>query len=328
MKTLLLIDGGGARGVIPAKLLAHWRAEILRRTGARSFHITRAVDFLGGTSTGGLIVGALNTKSKFSTPLMDADDVLQMYRDELKNIFKKPPRVVRGLWSEIYNADNIEKVFEDVFGFATNKDNILPYILPTYDFYSERPFYFTQHTPRVLMSHALRATSSAPYLFRPTKFKDAQGREGYYIDGGINANNSPLISAIIEARNSVEGFEVNNFRIISIGTGYKPNPREFKRVNRAGALYWAKNITPLLLGSNTQLIEQWGEMLFGEGGVFPKVEYIRINPELRQASASIDDVTESQIEAMEQDALNDVFVSESAHERVIEILIENGSRNL
>jgi patatin-like phospholipase/acyl hydrolase len=50
--TILSIDGGGIRGVIPAKLLA----EIERRTGKR---IAELFDFIAGTSTGGILAVGL-----------------------------------------------------------------------------------------------------------------------------------------------------------------------------------------------------------------------------------------------------------------------------
>jgi patatin-like phospholipase/acyl hydrolase len=49
---VLAIDGGGIRGLIPALVLAEFEA----RSGRRAFEL---FDLIAGTSTGGIIAGAV-----------------------------------------------------------------------------------------------------------------------------------------------------------------------------------------------------------------------------------------------------------------------------
>src|ERR1700754_2691236 len=79
---VLCIDGGGIRGLIPALVLA----EIERRTDRR---IAEMVDFVAGTSTGGILACALTRPDPDGRPLFSAEELAGIYVEEGPRIFRR-----------------------------------------------------------------------------------------------------------------------------------------------------------------------------------------------------------------------------------------------
>ena len=87
---ILSIDGGGIRGVIPARVLV----ELERLTG---LPIASTFDVIAGTSTGGIIALGLTRPTGVDGAPLAAREVLELYMRRGNEIF---PRVdVRGLRS-------------------------------------------------------------------------------------------------------------------------------------------------------------------------------------------------------------------------------------
>ena len=140
--TVLAIDGGGIRGIIPALILARieQRMENLLcdRNEKCQLRIADVFDLIAGTSTGGIIALAL-TKPDDSgkRPEYTAKRLVDLYLNEGKNIFCRPKshrvRSVCGWLNKKYPADGIQKVLEEYFG-STRLDQALTRVLiPTYD---------------------------------------------------------------------------------------------------------------------------------------------------------------------------------------------------
>jgi patatin-like phospholipase/acyl hydrolase len=74
--TVLTIDGGGIRGVIPARVLD----EIEKRAGRP---VCELFDMVSGTSTGGIIaLGLSKPRGKTREPANRAVDLLKLYVDQ------------------------------------------------------------------------------------------------------------------------------------------------------------------------------------------------------------------------------------------------------
>src|SRR5260370_20670598 len=88
-KRILAIDGGGIRGVIPAKVLV----KIEELTGGK--RIAELFDLIPGTSTSGILAARLCVPGPDgTTPNYAASDFVGLYRLQDKNIFSSsvPPR--------------------------------------------------------------------------------------------------------------------------------------------------------------------------------------------------------------------------------------------
>lgn len=113
MFRILSIDGGGIRGIIPAKILALLEEELGRR--GMSPHIYDYFDMICGTSTGGIIAIGLGLG-------MSAGDILKLYVDNAgiifphKNLATKTCRIACG--KSFYKRDVLKKLVSMVYDNA------------------------------------------------------------------------------------------------------------------------------------------------------------------------------------------------------------------
>jgi patatin-like phospholipase/acyl hydrolase len=88
--TILSIDGGGVRGLIPATILAELEAKLQRLDGPER-RLADYFDVIAGTSTGGLITGLIATPGKddCKKPLCTAQEVTEFYHKYSSKIFPR-----------------------------------------------------------------------------------------------------------------------------------------------------------------------------------------------------------------------------------------------
>ncbi|GJN03794.1 hypothetical protein PR202_ga21273 [Eleusine coracana subsp. coracana] len=84
--TVLSIDGGGVRGIIPAKILAFLEEKLQELDGPDA----RIADYFGvvaGMSTGGLLTAMITAPDKNRGPLFPAKDLVPFYVEHSLKIF-------------------------------------------------------------------------------------------------------------------------------------------------------------------------------------------------------------------------------------------------
>ncbi|GLJ39133.1 hypothetical protein SUGI_0797600 [Cryptomeria japonica] len=86
MITILSIDGGGVRGIIPATILQFLEAELQKLDGP-DVRLADYFDVIAGTSTGGLVTAMLTAPNKQNRPLFAARDIIQFYLEQCPSIF-------------------------------------------------------------------------------------------------------------------------------------------------------------------------------------------------------------------------------------------------
>ncbi|KAK3200720.1 hypothetical protein Dsin_024135 [Dipteronia sinensis] len=86
--TILSIDGGGVRGIIPGTILAFLESELQNLDGDY-VRIADYFDYIAGTSTGGLITAMLTTPDDQNRPLFAAKDIKNFYFEESPKIFPR-----------------------------------------------------------------------------------------------------------------------------------------------------------------------------------------------------------------------------------------------
>ncbi|KAL4582369.1 hypothetical protein LXL04_006916 [Taraxacum kok-saghyz] len=84
--TVLSVDGGGVRGIIPATLLSFLESK-LQDIDGREARIADYFDVIAGTSTGGLMTTMLAVPGEDNRPLYSADDIKQFYFHHSPKIF-------------------------------------------------------------------------------------------------------------------------------------------------------------------------------------------------------------------------------------------------
>lgn len=84
---ILCIDGGGIRGLIPAKILDYLEAELQRIDGSTA-RLADYFDCIVGTSTGALITTMVAAPNKDDRPLCTAKEIIDLYLEEGAAIFR------------------------------------------------------------------------------------------------------------------------------------------------------------------------------------------------------------------------------------------------
>ena len=193
---VLCIDGGGIRGLIPALVLA----EIEQRTGRR---IAEMVDFVAGTSTGGILACALTRKGDDGRPRYSAEQLAGIYVDKGPGIFHRSllKRIfsVGGWIDERYEDDGLNDALEEYLGDDWLSEALVDVLITAYEIHDRFAFFFRSARARndpsydFTLVQAARATSGAPTYFEPSEVTDRAGDRTYpLIDGGIYAVNPSM----------------------------------------------------------------------------------------------------------------------------------------
>lgn len=139
--TILSIDGGGIRGIIPARILEYIEKQIGKRMPNGNeqcqLRIADVFDLIAGTSTGGIIALALTKPDHRRRPEYTAKELVDLYLEEGETIFNRPVNHrIRSVWGWLnkkYPADGIKEVLGTYFGETKLHEAVTDVLIPTYD---------------------------------------------------------------------------------------------------------------------------------------------------------------------------------------------------
>ena len=209
MYKILSIDGGGIRGIVPAR--------VLERLETHLPGIVQEFDLYAGSSTGAVLAAGFAYG-------FDPRFMRQMYQGFGKQVFAD------SIWDDLrdlkyilgadYSIDNLKALLERVIGETTLGDLEKKVLIATFDLKDEsrdpprwKPKFFHNYpdsrgdSEERLVDVVIRSAAA------PIYFPIYQG----YIDGGVSAIN-PSMCALAQAFN--EGFL--DIRLLSLGTGNNP----------------------------------------------------------------------------------------------------------
>lgn len=229
---MLSVDGGGIRGIIPARILQ----EIEERSGKP---ISKLFHFACGTSTGGIIVlGSSMYKNGY--PMFAAKDMVDLYMNHGQDIFHKSSL---GIFMAKYNRKHLDKVLKDYFGDAMLSDAAYPVAAVTYSLDTQTPKIWFSLEARLDPSNDAQikdiagATSAAPTYFGPKEFRDDGDNIHHEIDGGIFLNN-PQIVGMLTALKYDKNLNPEDVLMVSVGTGSTEKANKFKGLCTDGVVGW------------------------------------------------------------------------------------------
>ncbi len=292
--TILSIDGGGIRGLIPAKVLAELEAKLLQSNPDKKLH--EYFDLICGTSTGAILATAIALG-------IPADKLVGFYKENARVIFPKwflkvIPRKARVLLTSIYSNKALHKKLEEIFKEANGGkvpiiDNLKTKVcIPTFNGATgEINVLKTRHHAeynrdyKLPVHEAVLSSASAPIYFPPHSFsfsnEHGSGSNVNMIDGGIFANNPALIG-VLEATEKL-GYDFTDISLLSLGTG--TGKHIIKTSWRSKDLfYWLfpkPRLLDIVLDSQAQITEQYLNFL---NRIFNKqangFKYLRIQHDL------------------------------------------------
>jgi patatin-like phospholipase/acyl hydrolase len=303
---VLSIDGGGIRGLIPALVLVELRRR-LDASGEKR-HFSEIFDLLAGTSTGALIALGLalpgradGASSAFTKkPAFEINEIAEFYARRGIEIFPRHKfeslRAVVQAFGDKYDARNLEKVLDDLFGDATIQDGLTNVLVTSFDTENMEPFFMKRRPQKkgsgpdlnFYMRDAARASSAAPTFFEPALISPLphNGRRYCLVDGGVFANN-PAMCAYVEARKIFP--DASRYVVVSLGTGRTKTSFPYHEIRGWGFVDWIRPAkgTPLAAIMEGGQSESANHQL----ARLPEVEYFRIDGYLDPGMDHVDDAS-------------------------------------
>ncbi|QWH64097.1 hypothetical protein EXW39_28850 (plasmid) [Bacillus mycoides] len=235
---ILAIDGGGMKGVFPAKYLSDIEEQV-----GKPIH--QYFDLIAGTSTGGII--ALGLANDIS-----AKDILELYLKRGKDIFGNRRTILPYSKDSHYGNDGLIQVLQETFGDKLLKEVNTMVCIPSIEHQKASPkVYKTPHHPHFIKDGNIEiwkialATSAAPTYLPAAVIDDNECK----IDGGLWANN-PVLVAIAEAVKL--GYSLDQIKVLSIGTGTSLYEVDNKHAIRGGILSWGANLVDFTMQAQSK----------------------------------------------------------------------------
>jgi predicted patatin/cPLA2 family phospholipase len=315
-KSILSIDGGGIRGLIPAMVLHH----IEQQTGLRTCEL---FDVIAGTSTGGILALGLTCPDDGGHPRYRSSDLVDMYTQNAQDIF---PHEFLGRARQLvrpkYPSRGREAVLRGRLKEARLADALTEIIVTAYDVERRKPMFFRSALAKVaadhdfLMRDVALATSAAPTYFAPVRL-DAPSPQAPYalVDGGVYANN-PGMCAFVD-RSTVTGAKENTL-MVSIGTGSLTRPLPYPQAKRWGLIRWGPRIFDVVFDGVSDSVDFQLHVLLAES-------YHRFQVTLDKAKDKMDDVGEQNLNDLKVQAEELIDSHEDELRKVCNKLMANRS---
>lgn len=314
MVTVLSVDGGGIRGIIPATFLA----EFEKRTGKP---ICELFDLIAGTSTGGLLAAGLALPDENGSPKYTAQQMLAAYFEDGSSIFHKSLfrqiMTLGGLIGPKYSGRPLEKTLASYLGDARLHEVLTELLIPAYDMASSTPWFFKTSYARQtrtpagnpLLVEVVRATTAAPTYFPPLSM------EGHcMIDGGVFAGN-PALCAYAQARNVYP--DETEFLVVSLGTGQEPHNLPCSKIRGWGIAGWVAPINAVMLNASSATVNYQMRALVG------CKNYTRFQVQLDGSTAAMDDASPENMLRLEEIAKQAVTQHSGAIDALCQTLMQN-----
>ena len=308
---ILAIDGGGIRGIIPARVLQE-----LEESTSRP--IAELFDLIAGTSTGGILALGLAKPGSDGRPHYSAADLVELYETQGERIFRRSAwhrlYAINNLADEKFESRGIEEVLEAYFGEAQLTDALTNLLVTSYDIERRAPYFFksyrakTDAARQTTMAAAARATSAAPTYFEPTCVDIADSNDyRALIDGGVFANN-PAMCAYVEAKDLFP--EAREHVVVSLGTGQLTRRIPIDEARGWGLAMWAQPLLGVVFDGVSDSVDYQVQTLCRTESSVQR--YHRFQVELTEGSDDMDDVSRTNLRVLRLHA--ERLISDSADE--------------
>ncbi|XP_047306215.1 patatin-like protein 2 [Impatiens glandulifera] len=278
--TVLSIDGGGIRGIIPGTILKFLESELQKLDGEHA-RLADYFDVIAGTSTGGLVTAMLTAPDENNRPLFAAKDINNFYLEHSPKIFPQDRSYFPGLKKLMkafsgpkYNGEYLHSIIREKLGSTRLHQTLTNVAIPAFDIKELQPTIFStyevKHTPgmNALLSDICISTSAAPTYLPTYHFqnKDHSGkvRDFNLTDGGVAANNPTLVAIGELTKQIMKGstdfstirqMDYSRLLVISLGTGSAKYEGKYNAKDAAkwGALNWISH------GGSTPIIDVYSQ---------------------------------------------------------------------
>ncbi|KAK9054081.1 hypothetical protein SSX86_025158 [Deinandra increscens subsp. villosa] len=265
--TVLSIDGGGVRGIVPATVLTFLETKLQELDGP-NVRIADYFDVIAGTSTGGLMTTMLAAPNDQNRPMYSAKEIIRFYFQHAPRIFPRAGRTkfinsIASVFGEVtgprYDGKYIRALTKMLLKNLTIKQTLTDVVIPAFDIRLLQPIIFSSAQAKevawknALLSDVCISTSAAPTFFPPYYFetRDVDGTKHTFdlIDGGVAANNPTQMAITHITKEALMGkyrfsgpevFDGRRMLVLSLGTGMQTYNDLYtaQKAARWGLLSW------------------------------------------------------------------------------------------
>ncbi|CAJ1948038.1 unnamed protein product [Sphenostylis stenocarpa] len=298
--SILSIDGGGIRGIIPATVLEYLENALKKKDPDTS--LAHYFDVMSGTSTGGLMATMLAAPnpSDSNHPLFTSSQIVRFYKTYGPKIFE--PRFFPSCPK--YNGKFLPYLIDSILKETRLNQTLTNIVIPTFDQRRVMPVIFsnfklkTETYLNAKLSDICLGTSAAPTYLPSHKFKN----EGVYfnlVDGAMAANN-PAVVAVSEV---IQHSERKDMIMLSLGTGIVKPPLQMVRgfFEEACELYWTITHSGVISEAlfSTDITHYYLATVFP--GLLPPENYLRIQEySLNPSLEPLDNADEKNMNKLEK----------------------------
>lgn len=296
--TALSIDGGGIRGLIPIKTLER----IEKNTGEP---ICKLFDYIGGTSTGGLLTLGLTVPkmnnvenrprytAKELTAIFESEERFQIFPFSWSSTIK----TLGSYLGSLYSTENYEDILGKRLGNHYLSGALTNILVTATEFETKNMTVFCKEGKdigeriiegNILMREVARATSAAPSYFKAGRVVEPTGgndeyKVNYYVDGGVCCNN-PTQLVWNRLQRKFDAVTSKNVYLLSLGTGTPDTKNIGKPTPNSSVSAWLPHVTGYFMDGNSLAVHNEMENLLGDN-------YKRVQPILKTAIdlAGVDD---------------------------------------
>ncbi|WP_444894973.1 patatin-like phospholipase family protein [Microbulbifer sp. SSSA005] len=245
---ILIIDGGGIRGLIPLYVIQH----IEEQTGKP---IDELFDVFSGVSTGAIIATGLNVNHKSTeSNLSQSGKIIDLYINESKFVFSVPwyhtLLTANGFISPRFSGERLSNTMEKLYTDKQNFTDLKNYvIMPSLNIHSGQLNLFKNrgeaitNLPTNTLYQLVTAAASAETVFPPVDFMTT-GQDihhQYYADAGVDANNPTSIVL----RDIIREFPGKNYYVLVLGAGTQPlatTETDYRSLKNWGQINWIQDL--------------------------------------------------------------------------------------
>ncbi|KAJ3704980.1 hypothetical protein LUZ61_008685 [Rhynchospora tenuis] len=321
--TVLSIDGGGVRGIIPAKILEFLENE-LRKIDEEETSLADYFVLMAGTSTGGLMATMLAAPGDDGKPLFSAKQIVEFYKEHSPKIF---PSIWCGFWGFVrsmfgprYDGKYLRHIIREKLKEKRISETLTRVVIPTFDIKLLQPTIFSTTEGRnkpikdALLSDICISTSAAPTFFPAYNFTIEDAPRGFHlVDGGVAANNPTMLAVnhvrrkiILDKDPKVKAVDYAKLKVLSLGTGSAAIEANYEapQVAKWGMFRWfySNGSSPLMETFNqasSDMVDIHVSALFQE--LDHQDNYFRIQDDsLSGTTTSLDVSSKENLEALEK----------------------------
>ncbi|MGL4597477.1 MAG: patatin-like phospholipase family protein [Bacteroidia bacterium] len=326
---ILSIDGGGMRGVIPARFLLLLENRLNAQRTAKGLAPKRLheyFDLIAGTSTGGLIGVAMTVPAANNPiqPRFTFQDILNIYLQNGERIFPKPGimRKLKGYvfgGETLYDPSGLEAVLKERMDGVRLNQSIKPLLITSYDIFNNEPRFFKTREAKsdpmenFALTDICRCTSAGPTYFPPHNFVMG-GKTFNCIDGGVFINN-PAVGALAEfirhgkfyAPDKTITDTLSNVFVLSLSTGRYSGNLSISKSQSMSAVKWIQPLIDIMMYGVNQTTD------YELKQVLPSPNYFRFNVDVTQEKYSAMDNGSADALAYWDKLANDQFAADAAY---------------